>query len=274
MRGRARPPWLLIVCATVVVALGAAAGWYALRPAAPLLTWTASGEDRLVTDEYRTVDADSINSSPDNVWDVTSGALYVRDGTGWTGPTSAGQPIPGIGPSVGSAVFRMHSRRADLGDVATSVRLRALAQDEPTGGTAPDWDGVHVWVRHVSEQELYAVSVMRRDGQVAIKRKLPGGPSNGGTYATLATTERTMPLGRWQDVEVRVRDEGEQVRIALAIDGEPVLDALDHGQPGPGQSRARAITGSGSVGVRADATEVELAQVRVEPCSADLAEEC
>jgi hypothetical protein len=57
-------------------------------------------------------------------------------------------------------------------------------------------------LRHVSELNLYAITVDRRDGEVVIKKKCPGGPSNGGTYYALANSGPThhIALGKWEQV--------------------------------------------------------------------------
>jgi hypothetical protein len=109
------------------------------------------------------------------------------------------------------------------------------------------FDGFHVFLRYQSPEALYVVSVNRRDNTVAVKRKLPGGKSNGGHYATLAQTYSPVTYKKWVDYKVQIRTLAHHnVRIDLAVDGKPVLSALDHGQGG------HPILAPGRVGVRAD----------------------
>ena len=81
--------------------------------------------------------------------------------------------------------FRMRSRALGFGDVALSLDLAVLRLRATASTPAQQWDGVHLWLRYQSERQLYAVSVARRDGRVVIKKKCPGGASNGGTYYPL-----------------------------------------------------------------------------------------
>ena len=94
------------------------------------------------------------------------------------------------------------------------------------------------------------ISVMRRDGLVTIKRKLPGGPSNGGTYVTLAS-DRSPDRVSASGIEVRVEttDRDGAVLITLWLDDVAVLEAVDAGD------LAAPITGPTGIGLRADNIE-------------------
>lgn len=268
--------WTLI--ATLVVVVVAALVWALLaRREEPLLRWEAQGADRLVTNEYATYNPGAADAVRDDVWEMGSGSLFVRDGVGWSGAPTVGAVDARSAAGTNSGVFRMVSRRADFGDIALSARLRIVGMTAGDEADQPrsDWDGVHLWVRHVSEEEVYIASVARRDGSVAIKRKLPGGPSNGGTYTTLAQTSHPFPLEEWHDVEARVRAvEGGQ-RIALIVDGEEILHVVDSGQVTEGQTvEGRPVSEPGAVGVRADNTELELQDVEVRACVEDDPDAC
>ena len=116
-----------------------------------------------------------------------------------------------------------------------------------TGRTpAQAYDGVHVFLRYQSDQWLYAVSVLRRDGQVAIKKKVPGGPANGGEYATLAVARYSLPLQTWNAVEVTAVDAPGGVQLALRVNGRLLLQATDSGTLGA------PIGAAGRVGIRGD----------------------
>ncbi|HKS98956.1 MAG TPA: hypothetical protein VJT31_05435 [Rugosimonospora sp.] len=225
------------VSAIAALALPAAGPPEDLCPTLP-----ASG---LVTNEraYREPYAPGARLSGD--WLVTSGSLFAHHGAGWTGWPDGGSPDLASADATGSAVFRMVSRRADFGDVTVTawIELRAYVS---TGRTpAQGLDGVHFWLRYQSAQELYAVSVVRRDGLVVVKRKVPGGPSNGGTYTTLGSVRHPYRGGKlWVCARVRNVAGGAAVRIDVALDGEPVLSVLD---TAPGR-----LLRPGAVGIRGD----------------------
>lgn len=214
----------------------------------PLVEDDFDRPDGVVTDE-RTWHDDTGTSPPDDdIWAATSGVLQVTDGVAWSD----------------SPVFRMVTHRRDLGDVAVSFRLRidSLLGDERHVEEA--WDGVHLLLHYQDETELYAVSVSRRDGSLAIKRKDPGGPSNGGTYSTLASGPGAVPVGRWADVRVTIRQVDLGVHIGVELDGRLVLDTTDTDTVGVRRSRP------GRVGVRADNTvfhldDLVVARIDLEP---------
>lgn len=202
---------IAVVVAAVAVAFGlvavtrhtTATGPSPAPSAAPLAI-RYSGEDRTVAGEHDERDADL---------ELTSGELDVRDGHAFTD----------------SAVFRARTRRADFADAAVTLRIRndGLFTTRRTGTRT--FDGISLGVRYGSPFELYYINVARRDGTVAIKKKLPSG--SGGRYTTLASTARPAVYGRWEDVEVDVRTEGDAVAISLVIDGARVLEARDtHGK--------------------------------------------
>lgn len=171
-------------------------------------------------------------------WLVTSGDLAVRAGAAETA----------------SAVFRAVTRRRDFRDAEVSFELlnRGLAQSPETPAT--DWDGVHVFLRYQSQFHLYYASVNRRDNTVVIKKKTPGGPSNGGTYHDLsARVPYPVPYGRLQRVRATIRDEGAAVVIEAYVDGKLVVSARDTGRVGGAPIRA-----PGRVGVRADNAAISL----------------
>jgi len=212
--------------------------------------------DGLLTNEYAHWNADHADAVPSPRWDVTSGSLFVRDGAAWTGAPDRGSPGPRSESATGSAVFRAINRA--IAPARETVRLAMLPIAFVDGPQDQDWDGAHVLVRYQDEAELYAVSIVRRDGQVAIKRKLPGGPSNGGTYVTLAITPAEVSLGQWHDVTIVMDGEADTVTIELWIDGALVASAQDTGQEG------RPIVEPGRVGIRADNLELAFDDLVVE----------
>ena len=211
-----------------------------------------AGSDGLIAAENR--------PGTDAAWIMTSGSLFRSDGMGWSGRPDGGGPAP----ATGSAVFRMVSADRSLSDVDVKVKLRVDELVETPRTPAQDFDGVHIWVRYQSAQQLYAVSVDRRDGSMVIKKKCEGGTDNGGTYYDLTPflPGAAIPFGEWQDVTVAVRDLPDgSVRINASRDGKPI-EAVDTGLG------CAPLLGGGGVGVRGDNAEFRLASVTV----ADLVE--
>jgi hypothetical protein len=155
----------------------------------------------------------------------------------------------------------MVSAQSGFTDVNIQMRLRVDDLITTARTSAQDFDGVHVWVRYQSEEQLYAVSVDRRDGVMVIKKKCPGGPSNGGRYIDLGAPSngRAIPIGQWQVVEVELRDLPDgSVHIAAHRDNWGV-EAVDRG------SECGPIRGSGRVGIRGDNAELRVDDVFVRP---------
>lgn len=199
--------------------------------------------DEVVTDERTWHDTTGSLPPDDMIWAATSGVFRSTDGEGWSD----------------SPVFRMVTHRQDFGDVAVSFRLRvdSIAGD----GSHPEsaWDGVHVLLHYQDETELYAVSVSRRDGEMAIKRKDPGGPSNGGTYSTLTTGSGAVPVGAWTDVRVTIRQVATGVEFTASLDGTARLAVIDTEAVGGRSSRP------GRIGLRADNATFHIDDLVVEP---------
>ena len=198
--------------------------------------------DGVVTDERAWREETGSGEPDDAIWAATSGVLQVSDGQAWSD----------------SPVFRMITHRRDFGDVAVSFRLRVDEWASDVDHPEEAWDGVHLLLHYQDETELYAVSVARRDGEVAIKRKDPGGPSNGGTYATLEQGPGAVPAEQWTDVRVTVQRDEDGLDIAVELDGEKVLETRDTDAVGERASHP------GRIGVRADNTTFHIDHFRVE----------
>ena len=145
-----------------------------------------------------------------------------------------------------SAVFRLVTRRQDFQDVTVQFDLDVVGLTSTTRTPPQSYDGVHVFLRYQSPQQLYVVSVFRRDGQVVIKKKVSGGSVDGGTYATLATRGHSLPVGQWNAVAVSAVNTADGVLLSLRIDGELLLQTTDRGTEGD------PIYDAGRVGIRGD----------------------
>lgn len=235
------------VLVTLVLVLLSGAACAGSSGAPESLNDTFAGDRPIASPQY----ADE--ASP---WTVTSGSLFRSNSEGWTG-----RPDDGAGQdATGSAVFRMVSKERRYRDLDVHLRLRVddlIATDRTP---AHDYDGAHIWVRYRSEEELYAVSVDRRDGMMVVKKKCPGGPSNGGSYIELSPAVKgwPIPLGRWQQVAVTVRDMSDG-SVAISVSRDALqLDVVDRGV-------GCAPLRSGGVGLRGDNAELRFDDVRVDP---------
>jgi hypothetical protein len=232
-----------------VLVLGAAAA--AVAVALLVRTPQGSGTARvavLVTDEYATHNPEAPESRHDEVWELTSGSLFVRDGVAWSGVPDGEAPGPGTG-ATGSAVFRAVTREPfDVRRLRLRLRAVRFVTTDRTPSTS--WDGIHVLVGYRSADELHVVSVLRRDGVVVVKRKAPEGALDDGAYTDLGSTRAGVPEGEWIDVALDVRPAASGLSLSVTIDGTEVLVV--------GDLPAEAFTGR--VGLRADNVELEVAE--------------
>ena len=220
----------------------------ALLPAAPPAraavlfsdSLAAPVEGDLITNEYAHWNPGLGVESPH--WEMTSGSLFAG---GWTGIPDGCAPNRTTSNCTNSTVFRLNTRRFDFGSVRVDASLRANGWASTPGEA---WDGVHLWLRYRSEDSLYYASVARRDGAVVVKKKCPGGPSNGGTYYALRSRSgAASPLGQWHAVGASIDTAPDgSVLIDVFRDGALVLSAVDTG------TGCAPITDPGAVGVRGD----------------------
>jgi hypothetical protein len=249
MTGRRRAAVALGACAAAaVIAIGAYE--YVSLSSRPLLSDQFSQPDGLITNEFAYYNPHSAAARTSPVWIATSGSLFARDHAGWTGVPDVGTPGPASSPVTDSSVFRVVTRRSDFQNVAVSFGLNVQRFGRTPAGSDLSWQGVHVFLRYQSQDLLYVVSVDRRDGRVVIKKKVPGGPSNGGAYYTLGIADEHAVSGRWEQVRVSVTNSGANVVLRAWLDGKQVLTATDDGV-----GDAAPITQPGRVGLRGDYTE-------------------
>ena len=203
--------------------------------------------DRLITNEYARWNPKSRIAVRSPVWRVTSGSLFARDGAGWTGAPDAVRPNARSTNATGSAIFRAVTWRR-FGDVSVSLSLlnNGLSTTRRTPGHG--WDGVHVFLRYHSPYSLYAVSVNRRDGRIVVKKKVPGGSANRGSYYQLARpVSYEIPYDRWQRVRASVETNRDgSVTLRVYVRDKLVVTATDRGIGGP------PLTAPGRVGLRGD----------------------
>jgi len=212
-----------------------------------LLVDRFTAPDGLITNEYayRNPGAAGIRSSP--IWELTSGSMFTQSNLAWSGVPDGVGPNASSSNATDSAVFRARTKRQDFVDTEVSFSLKNNGLSTSSRTPAESYDGVHAWTRYVSDKSLYAITINRRDSVVVIKKKVPGGPSNGGTYYTLASKAYAVPYGTWQDVQVTTKNNASgSVTIQLSINGTERISATDSGIGGP------PIREAGRVGVRGD----------------------
>lgn len=194
-------------------------------------------------------------------WEMDSGSFFRRGDAGYSGRPDAVAPNATSSNGNHSGIFRLKTRRMDFGDVEVSLRLRNMGLTTTSETPATDWDGVHVWLRYQSEAHLYYASINRRDDTIVIKKKVPGGPSNGGTYTAVASGRLPVVYGRWLDVKASVGTNADgSVTIRLYADGRLVLEGTDVNVGGVPPIRA-----AGAVGVRGDNAEIYVDDFDVRP---------
>ena len=239
---------------------GAGKAYVALRPFKARLS--GAGPDGLITNEFAYWNPKSRAAvrSPD--WELTSGSLFARQAAAWTGVPDDRAPDVNSSSGTNSAVFRMTTIRNDFHDVAVELKLRNDGLTKTASTPAVAWDGVHIFLRYQNQRHLYYASINRRDGKVVIKKKVPGGPSNGGTYFNLPPElPYPVPYHDWQNVRATVRDNPDgSVAIALYTDGRLLVSALDDGSVG-----GPAIRHAGKVGLRGDNADFRFTDFSVTP---------
>ncbi len=203
--------------------------------------------DGVVTNEYAYWNPSKTDAVKSSIWDMTSGSLFLKGGKYWTGSVDAGKPNALSSNFTNSAIFRLHTDAFDKKNVNVSFNLYPLKMTSTTITPEVAWDGVHVFLRYQSEFNLYYASVLRRDGIMVIKKKCPGGVSNGGTYYEISPT---VKVATPTDINVSVRDQQDGSVLIQILDGSKVLlTGVDKGMGCP------VITNPGAVGIRGDNTE-------------------
>jgi hypothetical protein len=214
----------------------------------------------LVTNEYAYWNPKHTDKVVSPIWEMTSGSLFARAGTGWTGKIDDGRPDAHSATATNSAIFRMRSKVTSYGDVTLTTDLSVLGLTSTASTPKQSWDGVHLWLRYQSEYQLYAVSVARRDGGVVIKKKCPGGPSNDGTYYALGKQVNgvPIPLNAWRTVSATARNTANgTVTLSVSLAGKQITTAVDNGVG------CAAIRSAGAVGVRGDNTQFQFRKLTV-----------
>jgi hypothetical protein len=242
------PPQTRVVTAPTGAAPTPAGPTVLFRP-----TFPASG---LVTNEYAYRHPDLPGSRASADWVVTSGSLFGRDGAGWTGPVDHRAPGVASAAATNSGTFRLVSRRRDFADASLTARVKLVRTT--TTGAEHAYDGIHLWLRYVSPDQLYAVTLTRRDGRAVIKRKVTR-PGQADAYTDLAATAFRAPTDDWITATAAVADTPAGPRLTLSVNGNQILSTVDRS--------TEAIRHPGGIGLRGDNTEFEFRDVTVTDAS-------
>jgi hypothetical protein len=207
----------------------------------------------LVTNEYAYRNSVDPLAKRSRTWELTSGSLFSVGRTGYTGLPDGRSTDRFSEVGNNSAVFRLTTIRDDFENVVVEFALLNEGLSSTTKTAAVEWDGVHVFLRYQSQYNLYYASVNRRDNTAVIKKKIPGGPSNDGTYYDLSSYVRhVVPYRKWQQVRSFVWNNRDgSVSVNLFVDGMLVVSARDDGSIG-----GPPIRKPGKVGIRGDNAEL------------------
>lgn len=212
----------------------------------------AGDSPALVTNEYAHWNQKDPTAILSAEWDMDSGSLFRVGDQYWTGTIDSVGPNFESSTSTNSAVFRLINTEKK-GD-HTSFLLDVVGMSTTENTPAVSWDGVHVFIRYQNEFSLYYASVLRRDGNMVIKKKCQGGEENGGTYYDLSAYKE---IATPKKIETRVttRSNG-TVLIEILSDGKVLLAGVDKGKECP-------IYKSGLTGIRGDNTEFYFSEFTV-----------
>jgi len=227
---------------------------------------TFTGADGLITNEYAHWNTDGINS-PD--WDMTSGSLFRQSNTAWSGVPDSCAPNKFSSSCTDSDVFCLNTFRTFAGNVKVSLALKNNSDIHNSNCNSNDtcWHGVHIWMRYQTQYNLYYVSINRADNQVVIKRKVPCGSDNQGTYFVLSQATHAWTAGSWQHFSITIQTNGDGSVTLKAYDDDTstlITQGTDAGGTNPNWSAScntqghyptaqyQPITAAGGVGVRGD----------------------
>jgi hypothetical protein len=228
--------------------------------------------DGLVTNEYAHWNSSHSDAVVSNLWDMTSGSLFAQTGTGWTGNPDSCSPNATSSNCTDSNVFRANTKKTFAGNVRVSFAIRQNKEIHDAGceskGTC--WHGTHIWLRYVNQYNLYYASIQRADGKVVIKRKVPCGSDNSGTYFEMSSyIPHDWSIGNWKHYSASIGTNADgSVTVKLYDDDQsttvPVATGIDKGGSNsswssnctteghyPGAAYT-PITQAGGVGMRGD----------------------
>lgn len=172
------------------------------EPVVPVLvvedTMASYTDDTVVTDEDTyshgtfPFNGTTTGANPSDIWEVSTGALHAESGWGWSGlPTDHGDVY----------FYRMNTRSFEVKNQRIKWEYKSAA-DGVGGYATSSAHAVALWLRYITEFNLYALQFDRPDGRIYLKRKVPAdggftGPggltANSGIYY-IVPTDSSQPV--------------------------------------------------------------------------------
>ena len=201
----------------------------------------------LVTNEYAYWHPNDPLSIKSPIWEMDSGSLFLKNGLYWTGVPADKAPNYNSTTGNNSAVFRLNTKNFGYQNFTVSFNLNIVGMTTTKTTPVVNWDGVHVFLRYQSEYNLYYASVKRRDGNMVIKKKCPGGVSNNGTYYDLSSYTK---LNTPSNIKVSIQNQTDgSVKIDIYNGNTIILTGIDKG------IGCSVISRAGATGIRGDNTQ-------------------
>ena len=228
--------------------------------------------DGLLTNEYAFWNPGDARAVVSGDWDMTSGSLFGRGGAFWTGRPDDCEPDSRSAVCTDSDVFRLNTKQKFSGNLRVSLALMQLENIRNSNCNDNDtcWHGTHVWLRYQNEFNLYYASINRADGHAVIKRKVPCGTDNDGTYFVLGSyVPHTFRTNAWSYYQVTIQtnlDRSVTIKLydTAVSTTKPVTTGTDRGGTNPkwssscstpgryNSAKYTPITQAGAVGIRGD----------------------
>ena len=261
----------------------------AIKHAAPgaklLASYAPPFANGLITNEFAYFNQGEPGAKTSPIWQMTSGSLFAKNSVFWTGNPDSCSAGPNTLSSncTDSDVFRLNTARTFPSNIKVSLALKQNKDIHNSNCNDGDtcWYGTHIWLRYQNQYNLYYASVNRADGEVAIKRKVPCGSDDSGTYFVLGNyVKHDFKSGAWNTYSVSIQTNAVgSVTIKLFDDASSTTKPIDVGTDRGGSnsnwsskcttpghyptSAYKPITAAGSVGVRGDYANFEFTDFRV-----------
>lgn len=231
--------------------------------------YQAGSKDKLITNEYATYNQADPQSALSDEWELSSGSLFAKEGAFWTGePDTCDAPNAISTNCTNSDIFRANTKKQFTGDTHVKISIKQLKDIHNKNCSSDDtcWHGAHLWLRFQNQYNLYYASLNRADGQVVIKRKVPCGDDNDGTYFTLGEARYDFVPMQWNQYKASIRTNSDQSVTITVTDSQDriIVSAQDHGGTNPNWTKTCQVDGKyssaqyppihepGNIGVRGD----------------------
>ncbi len=248
-----------------------------------------SGSNGIITNEYAYFNPSDPSRPISADWEMDSGCLFRSSNTGTTGTpdTNTGSSTINCSPYNNNNTFRLNTKASYSGNTSVylDVKQNTNIHDANCNTTDTCWHGTHVWTRYQNQYNLYYASVNRADGQVVLKRKVPCGTDNSGTYFVLGSgyvSGHDWTAGTTKQYKLTTVDNvGGSVTLSLYdmaySTSTPIVTGTDSGGTNPnwtagcstpghyGSASYTPLTSSGKVGVRGDYANFTIDNISVVP---------